>query len=91
MNHPPQPPADITGWTSGACITTEPVEARDILVGDRLFYDGIVVTVEATRSSSYWLDLELVDGVAIDWKAANRMGRMFCRETDIVERVQRGS
>jgi hypothetical protein len=85
MNH------DIGGWTSGASITTQPVQARDVQVGDRLLYDGIVVSVTGTRSSSYWLNLVLVDGVAIDWKSGNRLGRMFRADDDTLDRVERAS
>ncbi len=89
--HPGAPPEvirrDIGGWVSGPSVTTEPVPAGQIGAGDVLLHDGTAVTVTATRASRYWFGPELCDGLAIDWESGSRLGRMFRRATDMLDRV----
>jgi hypothetical protein len=84
----PQVRRDIGGWISGPSADPEPVQAGDIKAGDMLLHEGIPVTVTATRASKYWIGPEFTDGVAIDWESPNRLGRMFRRETDTLERLK---
>jgi hypothetical protein len=92
-DHPPTPPREVVfrdhgGWISGSSLTTEPVAAIHITAGDVLAYDGMAVTVTATRATQYRFGAELADGVAIDWESGNRLGRLFRRDDDVLQRVE---
>jgi hypothetical protein len=78
---------DAGAWISGPSLNTEPVAAAHVIAGDKLFYDGTVVTVTDNRASRFWLGLDLCDGLAIDWEAGNRLGRMFRRASDVLDRL----
>jgi hypothetical protein len=91
-DHPAQSPPgagyqDEFGWVSGPSVTTEPVQAIHVTAGDVLAYDGMAVTVTATRATQYRFGAELADGVAIDWQSGNRLGRMFRRDDDMMDRI----
>ena len=91
MSNPGQVRHDIGGWLSGPCATPEPTAARDIVPGDVLAYEGLVVTVTKTGATVKRSGAEMAHGVNIDWQAGNKGGRMFRRDTEMLDRLARGA
>jgi len=64
-----------------------PVRAAQVMAGDRLAYDGIEVTVTAAVPGSFHIRGQYGPGVAIDYEAGTRRGRIFRRDSDVLHRL----
>jgi hypothetical protein len=78
---------DAGGWISGPSLDTQPVPADQIEAGDKLLYAGMQVTVTSVRPSRFWHGTELTEGIAIDWSVGNRLGRIFRRASEVLDRL----
>jgi hypothetical protein len=69
-------------------ITTEPVAADRIVVGDIVLIDGIRAEITDIRHGDYWLlSGDHGRGVALGWYGASASGVMFRAGSDLLDRI----